>query len=164
MMKFFKRWLGLRPNVLIVEHDSLYGLLVMCGLKEYHCVSVTTGDVAMAVLGKSLGWDCVVVDQTLVDTTGVELIAKIKKILPDQKCLLLSQGLEASEQSSRLQPQLRADAIVVHPTCKRIRESLTTIIQANHGKNLAAIPRDDRGVHQGNPHLHYHAREACARS
>jgi len=164
MISFFKRWLGLRPNVLIVEHDSLYGLLVMCGLKEYHCVSVSTGDAALTVLDKSLGWDCIVVDQTLSDTSGVELIRKIKLTLPWQKCILLSQSEEAVEQSDKLQLQLRADDIVVHPTCKRIRESLTSIIQAHHGKNLAAIPRDDRGVYQGNPHLQYHAREACART
>ena len=164
MISLFKRWIGLRPNLLLVEHDSLYGLLVMCGLKEYHCVSVGTGAVAMTVLEHSSGWDCVVVDQTLSDTSGVDLVASIKRILPNQKCILLSQSLETLDQSARIDLSLRADAVVTHPTCRKIRESLTTIIQAHHGKDLATVTRDDRGVHQGNSNLQYHAREACSRT
>jgi len=92
-----------KPNILHVEDDPDFRLLIAASLREFGYVVATAGTVAEALeLSKEVKFDLFILDVRLPDGTGIELCQELSELQPNVPVLYYSAYAEEAEQKAAL--------------------------------------------------------------
>ena len=78
-------------KVLVVDDEAAHAEAVADSLSRvgYDCTVATSGAEGMAMLGRD-AYEVIVTDLRMKDSTGLELLAKSKELLPDAEVILVT--------------------------------------------------------------------------